>query len=75
MIVESKKEAAKALAENSTRPRNAKELEAFTNERKKAVLLKVGEDPHVKKTNLLIQQTLERNKLLLEKAKELQDQL
>jgi hypothetical protein len=54
MIADSKKEAAKALAENSTRPRNAKELEAFTNERKKTVLLKGGEDPHVKKTNQLV---------------------
>ena len=70
MIVDSKKEAAKSLAEISTRPRNAKELEAFTNERKKAVF---KEDPHAKKTNELVQQTLERNKRLLEKAKELQD--
>ena len=54
MIADSKKEAAKALAENSARPRNAKELEAFTNERKKTVLLKGGEDPHVKKTNQLV---------------------
>jgi hypothetical protein len=35
-------------------PRNAKELEALTNERKKAVLLKGREDPHVKKTNQLV---------------------
>jgi hypothetical protein len=54
MIADSKKEAAKALADVSTRPRNAKELETFTNERKKTVLLKGGEDPHVKKTNQLV---------------------
>ena len=51
MIVDSKKEAAKSLTEISTRPRNAKELEAFTNERKKAVF---KEDPHAKKTNELV---------------------
>jgi|LauGreDrversion4_2_1035121.scaffolds.fasta_scaffold603118_2 hypothetical protein len=59
MIADSKREAAKSLSgPDAVRPKTLKELEEYTEAKRKAV---VGADPIAKKTNALVQKTIERN--------------
>jgi hypothetical protein len=64
MITDAKKEASKSILSQDTRPRTVKELEDYTQNRKREVL-GAKEDPHVKRTNSLVKATMERNKALL----------
>ena len=73
LVAESKTAARKAVFEGKDRPKSIKELEEFSRQGRKA--FSKGEDIHAKRTDALVQQTLERNRKLLQQAKELEAEL
>ena len=73
MIADSKATAMKAVYSGSDRPKTLKEMEEFSKQGRKTYAN--SGDALAKKNDSLVQQTLERNKKMLEKAKALEEQL